>query len=102
MTPVPVYRVTSMEADEPSCLYNYEVTLQPIDESESNDIAEGIVSNDGYERRPKIYFIYGSRFRSHNSPVSTRDSWLKYKSRAVSRCCHHVAPFLNMGRKNIL
>jgi hypothetical protein len=54
MSPIPVYRVISMEASKPSVLYNYEITLQVINESESNDLANGFVSEFGYDDETKI------------------------------------------------
>lgn len=50
----PLYRVTFMQASEPSSLYNYDITLQPIPEDESADLAAGTVSKDGYERHKEI------------------------------------------------
>jgi len=54
MKPNPVYRVTSMEADNTRELYSHEIILQPLDESEVSDLARGIVDPDGYERSVAI------------------------------------------------
>lgn len=50
----PVYRVTSMEADDTDILYAYEIILRPIDEYELTDLSKGVVSPDGYERGKDI------------------------------------------------
>jgi hypothetical protein len=50
----PAYRVISMEADDTDILYSHEIILQPIDESELEDLSKGVVSADGYERRSQI------------------------------------------------
>lgn len=55
MRPNPVYRVTSMEAFDMNFIYSHEIILRPIPEDEAIDLANGTVSQSGYERKDEIH-----------------------------------------------